>query len=530
MAGVLIGEIVNSCDSVTGFSAGNISGDDDFAEGSGALGAKVSNTFTAFYTTSLGATAPYSFASGGGEDGYHFIMWFSSKSKLNATSGYRLIVGNGTSRGEWDVPPVTSELKRNGAFVTRVISPAEDFSRIAAGSWTTTGNPAQLSNVTQMGGGLQTTVSIMGSFNNAQIDQMTIGLGIRLSGGTGGSPDTFETARAADEDSGIWGWSQARILKGGIYIGPATGSAASVFTSTNETRVFSASPVAAGFYRVEARGGGTDVNISGANISAEDSAVARWDYTVGADTLSWDDTSSVYSGIGTMTLESVANLTSLTVNDATSIIHNGADVVSCSFANANTADGVALIETANPTNIQNCNFTFSDGHAIEITTAGTYTFTGNKFSGYGGTPGSNLVANSGSTDAMIYNNSGGLVTINIAGGGDTPTVRNGSGASTTVNNNTAITLSGLPTAGVEVRIYDDIGTPGNPIAGTEIDGAENETSGSFSFSDAATNDVIIVIFDTENTRDEGVYIQYEIPATDATLPFSLLSDRNYLNP
>ena len=34
----------------------------------------------------------------------------------------------------------------------------------------------------------------------------------------------------------------------------------------------------------------------------------------------------------------------------------------------------------------------------------------------------------GTTDAAIYNNSGGAITLNISGGGDTPTVRNGASA------------------------------------------------------------------------------------------------------
>lgn len=522
MSASLIGEIVNSCDATTGFNAGNISGDDDFAEGSGALGAKISNTYTEFYTTSLGATAPYNFASGGGEEGYHMIMWFSSKSKLSATSGYRLIVGNGTSRAEWDVPPVTSELKRNGAFVTRVIDLSRNFSRITTGSWTVGGNPAQLSNITQMGGGIQTTVSIMGSFNNGQIDQILIGLGIRLAGGTGGTPDTFEVARAADEDSGIWGWSQARILKGGIYIGPATGSASSIFTSVNETRVFSASPVAAGFYRVEARGAGTEVTISGANISAEDSSVARWDYIVGDTTLSWDDDGSVYSGIRNMILESVANITNVKLNDVSSITHNGANFDGNTIVAANTADGVALITTADPTNIKNCDFTFSDGHAIEITTPGTYTFTGNTFNGYGGTAGSNPTANSGSTDAAIYNNSGGAVTINIAGGGDTPSVRNGAGATTTVNNNTSITLTGLK-ANTEVRVYTDNAGDNDVV----IDGVENSGT-SFTFS-AAASQVINIMINHLSYLPADIW-QLTVPSTDTSIPISQVTDRQYNNP
>lgn len=101
------------------------------------------------------------------------------------------------------------------------------------------------------------------------------------------------------------------------------------------------------------------------------------------------------------------------------------------------------VTTSSPANISNCEFVSSGtGHAIEITQPGTYTFAGNTFEGYGA---------NGTTDAAIYNNSGGAVTLNITGGGDTPTVRNGTGASTTVNNNVSITIEGL-VAGSALRV------------------------------------------------------------------------------
>lgn len=77
-------------------------------------------------------------------------------------------------------------------------------------------------------------------------------------------------------------------------------------------------------------------------------------------------------------------------------------------------------------------FTGGGGHAIRITTAGTYSFVGNTFTGFGA---------AGSTGAAIYNDSGGAVTLNISGGGSTPTVRNGTGASTTVNNTVTVKIT-----------------------------------------------------------------------------------------
>ena len=73
------------------------------------------------------------------------------------------------------------------------------------------------------------------------------------------------------------------------------------------------------------------------------------------------------------------------------------------------------------------------GHAMELGAScpSEITLTNVSFTSYSGTPGSNLIANSGSVNDAIYNNSGKAITINITGG-DTPSIRNGAGATTTV--------------------------------------------------------------------------------------------------
>ncbi len=75
------------------------------------------------------------------------------------------------------------------------------------------------------------------------------------------------------------------------------------------------------------------------------------------------------------------------------------------------------------------------GHAITLTATGTYTLSDLTFTGYGA---------NGTTDAAIYNNSGGAVTLNIAGG-STPTIRNGASASTTIQSGATIVVEGLAT-------------------------------------------------------------------------------------
>jgi hypothetical protein len=128
-----------------------------------------------------------------------------------------------------------------------------------------------------------------------------------------------------------------------------------------------------------------------------------------------------------------------------------------------------------------------------------------------------------SMDAAVFNDSGGSVTINVTTG-TTPTIRNGSGASTTVVSSVSITLTGLQD-NTEVRVYD-AGTDA-AIAGTEV--ATDGTSGnrSFSFSDSPGNIVYIVIHALAYK-----YLRinnFTIPSSSSSIPIQQEIDRNYSN-
>jgi hypothetical protein len=153
----------------------------------------------------------------------------------------------------------------------------------------------------------------------------------------------------------------------------------------------------------------------------------------------------------TVTLRSTVSLSEASFVNCPTFTQNNAALAACNF------DGT-LVTSDNPADLSDCSFTSSGtGHGIEITTPGTYTFSGNTFSGYGA---------DGTTDAAIYNNSGGAVTLNITGGGSTPTVRNGAGASTTLVINPVtltITVRNVNTAAVvqsaHALILADAGGP-----------------------------------------------------------------------
>jgi hypothetical protein len=147
----------------------------------------------------------------------------------------------------------------------------------------------------------------------------------------------------------------------------------------------------------------------------------------------------------------VITINGATLKDCTALL-NGGGLDGCSLTNT-------PVTTDDPGNISGTSFTSGGtGHAITNTAPGTYAFEGNTFSGKSGT----------STNAPIYNNSGGAVTLNILAGDTVPTVRNGAGASTTINTPpVAITANVL--AGSRVQLYnvtDDVEIDNDVEAGT----------------------------------------------------------------
>jgi len=209
-------------------------------------------------------------------------------------------------------------------------------------------------------------------------------------------------------------------------------------------------------------------------------------------------------GAGDVQLRPVTTFIDMVFTLCTTITQNSSVVNSCQLN-----DSYLVADT--PNNISNCLFTSTGtGHALEITTPGTYTFSGNLFSGYGAI---------GTTNAAIYNNSGGAVTLNISGGGTVPTYRNGVGASTTIVAAANVTLTGL-IAGTEVRAY--LGT--NPATATEIDGIESSGT-SFTFSQSVAGQTgYIQIF---NVSYQPVRLSITYSGSDVSIPVQQILDRNY---
>ena len=194
------------------------------------------------------------------------------------------------------------------------------------------------------------------------------------------------------------------------------------------------------------------------------------------------------------------------------VTHNGAQIRNSTFiVNSDTQADSGMVELSADFDIQSSAFELQSGtssaHAIQVSSAGTYALTDLTFTGFGA---------DGSNTAAIYNDSGGLVTINVFQGA-APTVRNSIGSTTVVNELTVLTLTGLQ-ANSEIRVY---------AAGTTTELAGVENSGTSFTANIGANSVDIVVHALG-------YIYQRIKGADTsanlTLPVQQQVDRNYKNP
>ena len=173
-----------------------------------------------------------------------------------------------------------------------------------------------------------------------------------------------------------------------------------------------------------------------------------------------------------------------------------------------SAAGIAACSDADFTKISDCEFVLTgSGHALEISAPGNYGLTALSFTGFGP---------DGAVDAAIYNNSGGAVTLNISGG-NTPSVRNGAGATTVLNNAVSVTLTGLVT-GTRIKVYRQ--SDNAELAGVESSGA---------VFNAGLEAGAAVTFRLVSLARRITEFDLTVPSTDTTIPVAQQLDRVYEN-
>ena len=290
----------------------------------------------------------------------------------------------------------------------------------------------------------------------------------------------------------------------------------------------------------------------------------------------------------TVTLRSTVTLASMTFISCPTFTQNNAAISGSSFTGTK-------VTSDNPADLSDNSFTQSgSGHAIDMTTAGTYTFSGNTFSGYGParrtfntgsgvdagtdvvtvdavhsyangdpvyyqkhagtaamgltnstlyyvravstttlafyTSAANAIADTSrialtstgtethsiySANAAIYNSSAGSITLNISGGGGTPSIRNAEAASTTLNNNVTITINNL-VAGSRVYIEN---TTDTVVLFNEI---EATTTFSDTYNYTANKDILVRV---RNASGSTKYKTWETTGTITTTGFTATANQ-----
>ena len=234
-------------------------------------------------------------------------------------------------------------------------------------------------------------------------------------------------------------------------------------------------------------------------------------------------TSNTFNNFGNTSLNAAVTVTGSSWINCEGVIQSGSSITTSNFIGTSDASGSIISD--DPSLITSCNFE-GDGthHGIEVVAAGTYSFTGNKFTGF--------ISGSVAGSELLFKPPGltGDLVLNILGGGDPINFTNESSGTVTINNNIQVTLTGMKDF-TEVRVLD-VSTPSNPV---ELAGIENVVSASvgandnsFAFSLAAAINIDIALISVNYVNQR--ITAYTVPALDSTIPVQQIFDRNYNNP
>jgi len=466
---------INDCEdnTVTFSTSGSGLGDDalagQFYEGTQAVKAQHSNNDDELYTTTNSAGTALNINM---SDVTAYVLLKDSLPQTFANRGVQILLDDGTDRIGYSVGGSNAQGISVGPFfnvykldVSEIVAaPGTNFAVYA-------GSEANLDQTAITGFGIGTfhNAKAQGNVANLALDRMTYhangSYGLRINGGTVGTPETMADVQGDDVTAG-WGLVSNPLGSQFSFFAPTewgepTANADVYFTATDEQWFWvgdnaGGRAVGATHFPMRIVGNATDtIDITWTNLVIVNTGT-RAEFTVGdanVDAIDWDNVT--LDGVGAITFPAQdVNKTHdvVTFNNCDQVAPNGCNGTDWTFNGAFNADGAMLLDTAGDSNnLVNVIFN-SDGtgHAIIITATGTYDFDNFTFSaGYTGT----------GTDAAVYNNSGGAVTINVQNGGDTPSVRNGAGASTTINNAVTVRVDGVAEGtAISVLANETVGT------------------------------------------------------------------------
>lgn len=110
----------------------------------------------------------------------------------------------------------------------------------------------------------------------------------------------------------------------------------------------------------------------------------RPDLTITGTGGSFDANASSFTNFNTITLTSASTLTGSSILGTSDVVQSSATITGCTFSGSTTEKGDALIDVNSLSDISNCTFEASDGHAMELNTSNgtSLTLSGTTFTGY----------------------------------------------------------------------------------------------------------------------------------------------------
>ncbi len=346
----------------------------------------------------------------------------------------------------------------------------------------------------------------------------------RMNGGdlTNGYATFNGFAAINDSNTNRWGLIQelngAYQVKGLVIFGYS--SVVDFRDSNKSLFIQNTKKVSANFNAFEVRQATSRVDLTSISITAL-GTVSRGNW-ITTDNADINIDSCTFTDMGTFGFQSGSTVLNSTFRRCNLVTQSSAVFTGCTFDSTN--DSVKAVISNNPANIGSCTFISSGTkHAIEITTAGTYSFSGNTFTGY-------ATANGSTGNEVLYNNSGGAVTINYSGGSGVISYRNGAGATTTVASSVNLIINivdadgNAVTANCEVTV---VKASDESVLFTEDNIIDGTTT--YSYSSGSGTVTYINIHNVTGYQSKTVN-NYALPAANTTLTVQLDTDPFYANP
>jgi len=270
--------------------------------------------------------------------------------------------------------------------------------------------------------------------------------GLTITGGTTGTPSIFQEFVTFDEGTVANKYGVVTTLSGIIFIlarltiGNATST---VFKDENRTLVFpDQNLVADDFMGISVGLNNATTEIEWKSLTISSAGTKKGDIIVTGTTGTFDILSCALTSIRQVDLTSNVFVDNCTIRSSGTITLNGATINNSSIVNSSASSAVIAADLSL---VEDCSFQSSGtGHAVELTTLGSGTMEWkNRVSGYA------VIDGSTGNEALFVNVASGNLTVNVAAGYDTPSIRT-AGATVTV-------VAGAVT--VRARAVTDVGIP-----------------------------------------------------------------------